>query len=72
MMYDKSDGAYKVNITDGTLVELFRYTLEREGGSYSPPEKKEKTTGVWLFSRDAANVLRKRYGLPEFTQAEEK
>jgi hypothetical protein len=39
---------------------------------YSPPQRKERTTGVWLFSRDAANVLRKRYGLPEFTQADEK
>jgi hypothetical protein len=72
MAYDTSDGAYKVNIPDGTLVEHFRYTLEREGGGYSPPEKKDKTTGVWLFSRDAANLLRKRYGLPEFTQANEK
>jgi hypothetical protein len=37
MAYDKSDGMYKVNIPDGTLVEHFRYIIEREGGGYSPP-----------------------------------
>jgi len=72
LAFNKADSSYRVNIPEGTLVEHFRYLLEREGGTFPPPEKKERTTGVWLFSRESANVLRKRYGLPEFTEADEK
>ncbi len=72
LSFSKADEAYRVEIRDSTIIEHFRYMLQKEDATYSPPRKKEHTSGVWLFSREAANSLRRTYGLSMLIKDDER